>query len=377
MRILKIKGKSEEIIYEQIKKEYGESALILSTQKEKEKGILNWFRPTKTVVTVAVPENEPTFAEKLEEKVNQNQTLGEPFHISMEMLNALKIQMNEMQASLAKLSHVEGNDTNKKFLEYSEADKMKDLLNKKLIEQGLQQEVIDKLMRDNQEEDIEGIVRFFYSRVEELLTQSVDNSRMLPKVVFFVGPTGVGKTTTIAKLTADYVLNRNKKVVLFTSDTYRIAAIDQLKTYADILGVSIEIIYEEKELLHYLDKWQDIDHIFIDTAGRSHKNVEQLKDVKFLIDSVSEKEVLLVMNASTAYKDVKKIIETYEGLCGEFKLIITKLDETDQIGNILNIAYSSQKPILYLTVGQNVPADIITFEVERYTSDLLGRINYE
>ncbi len=383
MRILKIKGKSEEVIYEQIKKEYGDTALILSTQHEKEKGFFNWFRPTKTVVTVAVPEDELATSKdrgslKLE-KLEQIEKLSTPQETavdSVDMLVAIKQQMDEMQASLVKLYEGEKKEVIPSPQECSEVDKMKQLLKEKLLEQGIHPEVIESFLARSEQEDVEDFVREFYAQMEDLLSQSVSEG-ILPKIVFFVGPTGVGKTTTIAKLTADYVLNRRKKVVLFTSDTYRIAAIEQLRTYADILGVDIEIIYEEEELTQYINKWQEVDHIFIDTAGRSHKNIEQLKDMKFLIDSVPKKEVLLVMNASTAYKDIKNIIATYETLCDEFKLIITKLDETDQIGNILNIIYCSQKPVLYLTTGQNVPSDIVTFQAEHYASDLLGRINYE
>ena len=377
MRILKIKGKNEEVIYEQIKKEYGETALILSTQHEKDKGFFNWFRPTRTVVTVAVPEDELTIPkEEASLKVEKQPVSTESTVDSLDMLVALKKQMDEMQASLVKLYEGEKKEVVVPLPECSEVEKMKELLKEKLLEQGIHPEVIKNFLATSQQNDVEGLVREFYAQMEDLLSQSVNESD-LPKIVFFVGAPGVGKTTTIAKLTADYVLNKQKKVVLFTSDTYRIAAIDQLKTYADILGVDIEIIYEEKELTQYINKWQEVDHIFIDTAGRSHKNIEQLKDMKFLIDSVAEKEVLLVMNASTAYKDIKNIIETYETLCGEFKLIITKLDETDQMGNILNIIYCSKKPVLYLTTGQNVPSDIATFEAEHYASDLLGRINYE
>ena len=164
---------------------------------------------------------------------------------------------------------------------------------------------------------------------------------------------GVGKTTTLAKLTAKYVLEEQKKVVLFTADTYRIAAVEQLKTYADSLGVEIEVIYNEAELPKYIEKWRDIDYILIDTAGRSHKNEEQVKELKALMQHIESKQVFLVLNANTAARDVVTIVDTYAQAEAEFDLILTKLDETDEIGNVVNIAYYANKPIMYLTYGQN------------------------
>lgn len=380
MRILKVKGKNAEVIEEQVKKKYGSTAIILNSQQEKETGFLSWLRKPKTVATVAVQDG----ADKREEGSHEVIKDSNMEQLSYEMLLSLKAQMQVVEESIKDLKKQEDQDNQQKQHSnrsveniVNKENPIKSLLWERFLGQGIDQEIIEELLSEvEHEDDIEVIVRKFYTEIEALLNKSLE-PQDLPQIIFFVGPTGVGKTTTIAKLTADYVLNKNKEIVLFTSDTYRIAAIDQLTTYADILGVNIEIIYEEKELGQYLDKWQAADHIFIDTAGRSHKNIEQLKDIKVLLDSVEQKEILLVVNASTPYKDVKKVIDTYEELCQEFKLIITKLDETDQTGNIINIAYYAQKPILYLTHGQNVPTDISAFNVDDFTRDLLGRINHE
>ncbi|ONI46811.1 hypothetical protein AN643_01100 [Candidatus Epulonipiscioides saccharophilum] len=199
----------------------------------------------------------------------------------------------------------------------------------------------------------------------------------IPKVTFFIGSTGVGKTTTIAKLTAIKVLEENKKVVLLTADTYRIAAVAQLKTYAEILGVEIETIFEPSDIPKYLQKWRDADYIFIDTAGRSHKDFNQLGELKELLATVEEKQVFLVLNMNTQYKDIQSIIPIYKNLVDRFALIITKLDETDGIGNLLNIATCTKTEIAYLTTGQNVPEDIDKFETLKYVRLLLGRVKYE
>ncbi|WP_069997471.1 GTPase [Cellulosilyticum sp. I15G10I2] len=371
MRILKIKGKNEETILGQIKKEYGDLAVVISTQQEKETGIFKWFKAPKTVVTIAVKDQEDY---SLSAK-NESQKEQPIDTVAYNVLLSLKDQIETMQSSITDLKR--SNEKHHMPSENKESNKIIDILKAKLSDEGINQELLDIILKGISEEcEVEEIVRILYVNIEELLKKGL-YSKNLPQIVFFIGPTGVGKTTTIAKLTADYVLNRDKKVVLFTSDTYRIAAIDQLKTYADILGVDIEIIYEENELIQYIEKWKHADHIFIDTAGRSHKNSEQIEDIKNLLASVEQKQVFLVLNANTSCKDVKSIVGIYEKVYPDFELIITKLDETDEIGNVMNIAYYANRPILYLTHGQNVPADISGFNADEYTSYLLGRINYE
>lgn len=134
--------------------------------------------------------------------------------------------------------------------------------------------------------NLEEMIRKIYSELEKSLREK--EGKDLAQIIFFIGSTGVGKTTTLAKLTAKYVLEEHKKVVLFTADTYRIAAVEQLKTYADILGVEIEVIYNEAELPQYIEKWKHMDYILIDTAGRSHKNEEQVKELKALMKNVEK-----------------------------------------------------------------------------------------
>ena len=120
-----------------------------------------------------------------------------------------------------------------------------------------------------------------------------------------------------------------------------------------------------------------MDYILIDTAGRSHKNEEQVKELKALMQQIENKQVFLVLNANTVARDVVTIVNTYAKAEPQFDLILTKLDETDEIGNIVNIAYYSDKPIMYLTNGQNVPADIKVFNKQEYITELLGRISNE
>lgn len=193
------------------------------------------------------------------------------------------------------------------------------------------------------------------------------------KVCFFVGPTGVGKTTTLAKLAARLSLIDNRSVGLITADTFRIAAVEQLKTYSEILGIPLSVIYEPDEIKDAISKYKDKDYILVDTAGRSHKNEEMQTDLASLIGRVENSETFLVISLNTGYKDIISILESYRFL-GEYKLLFTKLDEANSLGNILNVKMTSGKPLSYFTIGQSVPDDIEVADAEKVAQKLLGEL---
>jgi flagellar biosynthesis protein FlhF len=195
-----------------------------------------------------------------------------------------------------------------------------------------------------------------------------------PMVVFLIGPTGVGKTTTIAKIASKYKLEYNKKVAMVTSDTYRIAATDQLRTYANILDTPLSVVYSPDEINDAIDKLKDHDLILVDTAGFSHKNQEQKEDMKKLLMNLNpayERAVYLVLSSTTKYKDLKEIIDTYTAFT-KFRLIFTKLDETTAYGNILNCKLYSGADLSYVTTGQNVPDDMEVVDTQHIVKQLLG-----
>lgn len=199
----------------------------------------------------------------------------------------------------------------------------------------------------------------------------VDNNSTKQNVIFFVGPTGVGKTTTIAKLAAKQTIMNNKSVALITSDTYRIAAVDQLRTYSEILNVPITVIYEQNELKDAMEKYCDKDFIFIDTAGRNHKNEELLTELKSLISIVDSPTVFLLLSLTTSYKDMKAIIESYQFL-DYYSLLFTKIDEASSLGNILNAKFLSSMPLSYVTTGQSVPDDIELIDIDKIVNSFVG-----
>lgn len=195
-----------------------------------------------------------------------------------------------------------------------------------------------------------------------------------PKLVFLIGPTGVGKTTTIGKLAAKYKLDRRKNVAFITSDTYRIAAADQLKTYADILQVPMMVVYKPEEFNDAVSKVGNSDLIFVDTTGFSHKNEAQRENLKELLAAVDEsfpKEIYLVLSVGTKYRDLREVIDSYAEFT-DFRLLFTKLDETTAHGNILNCKLYSGADLSYVTMGQDVPNDIEVADTQALVKRYLG-----
>ncbi len=190
------------------------------------------------------------------------------------------------------------------------------------------------------------------------------------KAVALIGPTGVGKTTTIAKLAAHYALVEGKRVALLTVDTYRIAAVEQLKIYSQIIDIPIGVAYSQTEVLAAVEQFKDYDLLLIDTAGRSHHNVMQLGELKSLLESV-RCETHLVLSASTKDQDMLGAVQKFSA-AGVDRLLFTKLDETNSYGTLLNTVDATGIPLSYFTTGQKVPEDIEPSDPSRFTDMLLG-----
>ena len=185
-----------------------------------------------------------------------------------------------------------------------------------------------------------------------------------------VGPTGVGKTTTIAKLAANFALFEGKSVGLITIDTYRIAAVEQLKTYSEIINLPIEVVYTAADLKRAFQKLSDKQLILIDTAGRSQKNKQQIRELKHFFNGRPLNETHLVLSANTKLEDLLETADSFKEL-GVNRLIFTKLDETNSLSNVIEVAERLRIPLSYVTTGQSVPEDIevATFEVIKRYAD--------
>ncbi len=196
------------------------------------------------------------------------------------------------------------------------------------------------------------------------------------KVIFFIGPTGVGKTTTIAKIASSFKIEKEAKVAFITADTYRIAAVEQLNTYASIIDCPVSVVYSVEDMNRSLSEYKDYDLILVDTAGRSHKAEAQMDELKAFIAEVAQREdefdfeCYLTLSMTTKYKDLRNIADKYDDV--DWAVIFTKLDETCSLGNILNVRMLTDRQLSYTTSGQNVPDDIEVINEQGVAKQLLG-----
>ncbi|MBA2937820.1 flagellar biosynthesis protein FlhF [Paenibacillus sp. CGMCC 1.16610] len=282
-----------------------------------------------------------------------------------QLIEELK-QMKEMMKKLTQASDVFALPEPLQKLEQRLSDQEVD---PKLIRQIMDETVADFQLADEPVTE-ESALQLVKAKLGQVF-QSDHGKKISPntRVVHFVGPTGVGKTTTIAKLAAEQVLKYQRKVGFITSDTYRIAAIEQLKTYATILNVPLEVVFSPQDLVKAFQNLEDCDVIFMDTAGRNFRNEMYVSELNSLLKTQGSSETILVLSLTTKYRDMRAITNNFN----KFKLdkvIFTKMDETDSYGAIVNIVHEFSLQISYVTNGQSVPDDITELD-ERQIIDFL------
>ena len=218
-------------------------------------------------------------------------------------------------------------------------------------------------------------VKVLESRCNFFEKEKESKSLGQPKIIFLVGPTGVGKTTTLQKLAAPFAI-RNKDVGLITIDTYRLAAPEQLEAYASVIDVPVLTAFSKEELHGFVDNYSNKDYIFIDTVGRSPSDIAEIKEISSFIKELRmNTEVQLVISATTKEKDILKIINNFKILDFD-KIIFTKLDETYTLGPIFNIMQSCKVPISYFTNGQNVASDIMKADKKKFVKHFM-KLNFK
>ena len=190
------------------------------------------------------------------------------------------------------------------------------------------------------------------------------------RVVALVGPTGVGKTTTIAKLAANFRLREGVKLGLVTVDTYRVAAVEQLRTYADIIDLPMKVVTNSIEMRRAIDELSDMDLVLIDTAGRSPREELQLQELRALLAEADVDEVHLVLSLATSLRVLEMTAERFAPV-GVTSLILTKLDEAVGMGTLLSVARQIDQPLSYFTTGQDVPDDIEIARADQATRLIL------
>lgn len=191
-------------------------------------------------------------------------------------------------------------------------------------------------------------------------------------VVAFVGPTGAGKTTTLAKLAAHLAVNKQKAVSLLTADTYRIAAIDQIRAFADIVNIGLQVVFDPAEVAQALAGCANDDIVFVDTAGRSRTNAEHMRELEVFLAALKPDEIHLVLSASTKDSDLRQTVERFRGL-GINRLLFTKVDETASLGNVFNTVTTCGIPVSYFATGQSIPDDIELAQPGRFVQRLWER----
>lgn len=192
----------------------------------------------------------------------------------------------------------------------------------------------------------------------EISSYSFGEVSLAKKYINVIGPTGVGKTTTLAKIAANIILKKQKTVGFITTDTYRIGAIEQLKTYANILDVPLEVCYSMEDFEQATKKLESCDVILIDTAGRNFRNKKYVEDLMQVVDYKREMETLLVLSLTAKQRDLEEIYQQFSAIEID-SFVFTKLDETSSYGAMINLIVSCQKGVAYITTGQNVPDDIV------------------
>ena len=410
MIIKKFTGKTEAEATEAAKKELGSTLVIMNVREVKKKGLFAFLLPKQIEVTAALEEEAParpqygsilrTAADK-EIRTEQQNLLAKNSTENIEkkldsLQTLLESQLNNRQSEKeesAKTQDVpdaeEKEDKTqdmaaaekKEEEENSEQDKFIRLLYNKMLDNEMDEKYVNSILEDaskTKKADLpfDYLLANIYQKMVLKFGRSegITPSEEGPRIVLFIGPTGVGKTTTIAKLAGRYCVEEKKKVALLTADTYRIAAAEQLRTYANILETPFRIIYTPEELQAAVEDYWDCDYIFIDTAGRSHQNTDQLEKMKEMVAALKRPEsyqVFLVLSATTKYRDLQKIADCY-GKIADFELIFTKLDETEAVGNLLNMKLYTDAPIAYVTCGQNVPDDMEAFNPQKTVKQILG-----
>ncbi|HHT98119.1 MAG TPA: flagellar biosynthesis protein FlhF [Clostridiales bacterium] len=384
MIIKKFQANTEAEAIELVKKDLGKNAIIMNIKTISPKGFLKFIKKPNVEITAAIDDNQIYKQRPI--AVDEVKYIKKDVEVA-----AIEEKLNNLQVLIEKQANnnqIEKNDTNNK-------DNIKEVSNSKnfeyiqlvynqLISNEVDHKYVNQILGEiestiKDETPLDTILASVYQKIVLKLgnPKKITPLEKKTKFVFFIGPTGVGKTTTLAKIASHFRINKNLKIAFINLDTYRIAATHQLMTYAEILGIPIKVIYSPDEMEHAQEEFKDFDLVFVDTAGRSHKDLEQRDDLIEFLNTIEPeyRDVFLVLSITTKYNDLIRITEVYSDIT-EYAIIFTKSDETLGVGNILNIRLLTNAPLSYLTFGQNVPDDFETINPQKIAKQLLREIEH-
>ncbi|MCP8616504.1 flagellar biosynthesis protein FlhF [Salirhabdus salicampi] len=354
MKVKKFKAPTMIEAMHLVRKELGNDAVILNSKEVNKKGMLGLFRK-KDIEVIAATDPQPVqhkVASKREDSVKP------------------LIDRNELSERLRNSEREKGTSTSEQSLKQKDTipypEQVQSMYNH-LLEIGISEdnakEIVDYLFEQYYLHKKQATDKDIKKWIEEFIESNIRNLTFgapgdEKKILHFIGPTGVGKTTTIAKVAAKASIEEGKKVSLITTDTYRIAAIEQLKTYAKILNIPIEIVYNSDDYIQAIEKFQSYDLVLIDTAGRNYKDRQYAEQLKSLTPHKTEnEEAYLVLSLNTREKDIYEICDQLIDL-PIHRFIFTKCDEASNFGTIYNVMMKYKKGVAYFTTGQVVPDDI-------------------
>lgn len=364
MRVKRFVANTMQEAIAQVKEDFGANAVILHTKRVRRRGVLGWLRRPRVEVIAAAETRSPQREGGAPGGTQPASAVAQESAATSELAKVHE-ELVSLKRALIGGDRAEG----------TVAEPVRERLLRQEIYAAFVDELIDfALDRARQEGDLsdQNVRDLVLARLREGVCcadpDQIDGGR---RVHCLVGPTGVGKTTTIAKLAANFALLGGRRVALITVDTYRIAAVEQLKVYAEIIGVPIDVAMTPAELKEAVARRSDADLIFVDTAGRSQKHKMQMQEVKAFVEALEDPHVHLVLSAGTRTTDLMEMTDRFMQL-PVASLIVTKLDETSSYGALYNVCRVTGRPLSYLTNGQSVPDDIEVATPERVAQLIMG-----
>lgn len=375
MKVKKFVASSMPEAMKRIRAELGNDAVILNSKIVYTGGFLGLFRKRCIEVIAAMDQVSNSRETRVKEKPINKMLYYEPVATQKEnpMLKFIKAEENTSSEVIKELTEVkqllQNISSTREDTVYPE---LLQHINQKLISQEIEASIRNELMvsllekwyTNRRDSTIDDVKRWCKEEMAERISMfRFGDISFSKKYVNVVGPTGVGKTTTLAKIAADSMLKFRKKVALITTDTYRIAAIEQLKTYAKILSVPLEVCYNLNDFKKACDTFKDFDVVLIDTAGRNFRDPRYVEELKNIIDYENEMETFLVLSLTSKQSDMEEIFKQFSSIDIK-QFIFTKLDETATYGAMYNMIDKYQIGVAYLTNGQDVPDDKVSASAE-------------